>query len=246
MEESDESATAALGLNPSLFVNDVLNMVDDVRHGAFEYCLQEAVPQTIGAATATEKADELEQGVNDIHYLVKGVLDKGMSNWEKYCLRHCFTIPEGFAILHKDDSSAKEPPNDVNLDSDLDTELESLRRKLEDANNESEELQRELSSLERQTECKRNLDSPIAELLKVFENKSFQDNFQDLAKAIPLFHQKMKDMKRKKAKIETNVHEDVSNFNGLRDRKRLAPGKCTTVIPPDIDSRLCFIRVPVR
>lgn len=48
------------------------------------------------------------------------------------------------------------------------------------ANNESEELQKELSSLERQAECQRNLDSSMAELLKVFESKAFQDNFQGM------------------------------------------------------------------
>ncbi|KAF0931573.1 hypothetical protein E2562_005540 [Oryza meyeriana var. granulata] len=183
MEESDESAAAAaaeaaLGLNAPLFVNSVLNAVDDVRYGAFEYCLQEAAPEAVGAATATQKAEELERGVISIHNLVKDVLDKRMSNWENYCLQHCFTIPEGFLMREDDSSSAKGSLNDGNSDSDLDAELVSLRKKLEDANNESEELQREISSLERQAECQRNLNSSMAEVLKVFESKSFQDNFQ--------------------------------------------------------------------
>uniref|UniRef100_A0A0E0CNJ0 Uncharacterized protein n=1 Tax=Oryza meridionalis TaxID=40149 RepID=A0A0E0CNJ0_9ORYZ len=128
-----------------------------------------------------------------------------MSNWEKYCLRHCFAIPEGF-LTCEDDIPAKKSLNDGNSDSDLDAELVSLRKKLEDANNESEELQKELSSLERQAECQRNLDSSMAELLKVFESKAFQDNFQGM-----------------KRKIVENIDDQIDwNVNG--HHKRLASG----------------------
>jgi hypothetical protein len=44
MEDGDESAAsaaeAALGLNPQLFVDEVHGIIDDIRAGAFEYCLQ--------------------------------------------------------------------------------------------------------------------------------------------------------------------------------------------------------------
>uniref|UniRef100_A0A0D9VIE7 Protein MIS12 homolog n=1 Tax=Leersia perrieri TaxID=77586 RepID=A0A0D9VIE7_9ORYZ len=259
MEEGNESAAAAaaaaeaeeaaLGLNVPLFVDSILYMVDDLRHGAFEYCVQlgsgipppihrirfpnfppflaarlfwEGAPQAIGAATATQKAEELERGVIGILNLVKDVLDTRMSNWEKYCFRHCFAIPEGFLMREDENSSAKEVLIDGNSDSDLDAELDSLRKKLEDANNESEELQREISSLERQTECQRNLDSSMAELLKLFESKSFQGNFEDLVKAIPLFHQKIKGMKRKIT--GSTLDKNVWHLNGLGDHKRLASG----------------------
>ena len=46
------------------------------------------------------------------------------------------------------------------------------------ANMESEELQREFSSLERLTTYKSTLNSSIAEVLKLFEDKSVQDNIQ--------------------------------------------------------------------
>lgn len=95
-----------------------------------------------------------------------------------------------------------------------------LGKKLEDANNESEELQKELSSLERQAECQRNLDSSMAELLKVFESKAFQDNFQDLVNVIPLFQRKLEGMKRK---IVENIDDQIDwNVNG--HHKRLASG----------------------
>jgi len=36
------------------------------------------------------------QGLNAIHHVVKDRLDKRMANWKKFCLRHCFDVPEGF------------------------------------------------------------------------------------------------------------------------------------------------------
>ena len=38
------------------------------------------------------------QGLNAIHHVVKGVLDKRMANWEKYCFQQCFYVPEGFVV----------------------------------------------------------------------------------------------------------------------------------------------------
>jgi hypothetical protein len=39
-EDPSSAAEAALGLSPQLFINEVLNTVDEVRCQAFEYCLQ--------------------------------------------------------------------------------------------------------------------------------------------------------------------------------------------------------------
>ncbi|KAM3226528.1 hypothetical protein ACQJBY_058904 [Aegilops geniculata] len=214
------AAEAALGLSPQTFINEVLNFVDDVCFQAFE----EGAPTAVGAATATNKAEELKRGVNEIHHLVKDVLDKRMNNWEMYCLRKCLTVPEGFMAPEDDNSSAMVLHKDGNSDSELDAELNSLRKKLADANKESEELQREISSLERQTTYKSNLNSSIAEVLKLFEDKSVQENIQAIANTIPKLHQKMKVMKRKKVELEAMVGQNVWNVNCLRDQKRLAPG----------------------
>jgi hypothetical protein len=40
MEDGDESAAAALGLSPQLFVNEVHGIIADISAEAFEYCLQ--------------------------------------------------------------------------------------------------------------------------------------------------------------------------------------------------------------
>uniref|UniRef100_A0ACD5ZJC7 Uncharacterized protein n=1 Tax=Avena sativa TaxID=4498 RepID=A0ACD5ZJC7_AVESA len=226
MEEEDEmsAAEAALGLNPQLFINEVLNTVDDVRCQGFEYCLQHGAPEAVGAATAAQKAVELERGVTDIHRLVRDVLDARMSKWEMYCLRRCLTVPEGFVAPGDDNSSAEVSHKDGNCHSELDAELNLLRKKLEDANKESEELQREISSLERQTTYESTLNSSIAEVLKLFEDKSVQDNIQALANTIPRLHQKMKVMKRKKVEAESIVSQNVWNISALKDQKRLALG----------------------
>lgn len=223
MEGEDEmsAAEAALGLSPQVLINEILNTVDDVRCDGFEYCLQQGVPEAVGAATATQKAEELERGVNDIHHLVRDVLDQRMSKWELYCLRHCLAIPEGFVAPEDENSSAKVSHKDGNFDSELDVELNLLRKKLEDANRESEELQREMSSLERQTTYKSTLNSSIAEVVKLFEDKSVQDNIQALVDTIPKLNQKMKVMKRKKVEVESMLGQNVWN---LRDQKRLALG----------------------
>uniref|UniRef100_A0A0A9CFV8 Protein MIS12 homolog n=1 Tax=Arundo donax TaxID=35708 RepID=A0A0A9CFV8_ARUDO len=243
MEEScDESvaaAEAALGLNPQGFVDDVLDIVADVAEGAFEYCLQEAAtPGVLGAAKAAEKAADLERGLNDIHNVIMNVLYKRMMNWEKYCLEHCLNVPEGFVVPEDDNSCAKESRKDRTSDSDLDLELDSLRRKLESANKESENLRRELSSLERQTTYKRKLDSSMAEIQKLFEDKFVQQNFAGLAKAIPILQQKL--MERNKKMIETGslVDQQVWKMNGLRDNKRLALDKGFTVHIEDIQEIL--------
>ncbi|XP_062223456.1 protein MIS12 homolog [Phragmites australis] len=223
MEGSDDAAEAALGLSPQLFVDEILDTIGEVRAEAFDYCLQEAAaPGVLGATKAAQKAAELERGLDAICHVVKDVLDKRMTFWEKYCLQHCFTVPEGFRVPEDDNSCAKNSQKDGTSDSDLDVEFDSLRRKVESANTESENLQRELSSLERQTTYKRKLDSSIAEIQKLFEGKSVQKNFEDLAKAIPILQQKIMGMKKKRTETGSLVDQQVWSMNGLRDSKHLA------------------------
>ncbi|WVZ59331.1 hypothetical protein U9M48_009486 [Paspalum notatum var. saurae] len=178
-EESAAAAEAALGLSPQLFVDEVRDVIANVSAEAFEYCLQAvAAPGVLGDATAAQKATELQRGLNAIRHVVKDALDKRMTNWEKYCFQQCFYLPEGFVVPEDDNSCAKGSHDYGSSDSDLDLELDSLRKKLESANKESEDLQRELSTLERQTTYKRKLDSAVAEIQKLFEDKSVQQNFQ--------------------------------------------------------------------
>jgi len=81
-----------------------------------------------------------------------------------------------------------------------------------------------MSSLERQTTYKRKLDSAIAEIQKLFEDKFVQENFEDLAKAIPLLQQKIIGMQKKRTETGSLINQQVWNTNGLRDNKRPALG----------------------
>ncbi|EES13118.1 hypothetical protein BDA96_06G294700 [Sorghum bicolor] len=236
MEDGDESAAsaaeAALGLNPQLFVDEVHGIIDDIRAGAFEYCLQAAAaPGVLGAARAAEKATDLQRGLNAIHHVVKDRLDKRMANWEKFCLLHCFNVPEGFVAAEDDISCAKESHKDDT--SDLDLEIDSLRRKLESANMESQNLEREMSSLERQTTYRTKLDSSVSEIQKLLED-SVQENFEGLVKAIPVLQQKVIDMSKKRMATTCLVDQQVWNMNNLTDNKRQTLDKSFTARAEDI------------
>lgn len=234
-EESAAAAEAPLGFSPQLFVDEVLDIITDVSAEAFEYCLQAAAnPGVLGAATAAQKATELQRGLNAIHHVVKDVLDKRMTNWEKYCFQHCFYIPEGFVVPEDESSCAKESFKDGTSYSDLDLELDSLRGKLESANKECENLQREVSSLESQTTNKRKFDSAIAEINKLFEDKFVQQNFEDLAKAIPVLQQKIIGMNKKRTEIESLGDQQIWNMDCLRGNKRQALNKGFTPCTEDI------------
>ncbi|CAO2038575.1 unnamed protein product [Urochloa humidicola] len=241
MEDGDDSATAAasvaseaeaaLGLSPQLLVDEVRDIIAEISAEAFEFCLQEAAtPGVLGAATAAEKAEDLQRGLNAIRHVVKDALDKKMTNWEKFCFQHCFNIPEGFVVP----DNAKESCNEGTTGSYLDVELDSLRRKLESANKESENLQREMSSLERKTAHKRKLDSAIADIQKLFEDKFVQANFEDLAKAIPVSQQKIISMKKKRIETGSLIDQQVWNTNGLRDNMHQTFAKGFTARTEDI------------
>ncbi|KAI3907699.1 hypothetical protein MKW98_016343 [Papaver atlanticum] len=90
-----EKVFEELSLNPQLFVNEVINRIDDTVDGALEFFQQEALK-----LVTEDESNELRKGISSIRSVVQGALDKQMDLWEKYCLRHCFVVPEGFT-LHK-------------------------------------------------------------------------------------------------------------------------------------------------
>lgn len=218
--EDDEGSAAAfeavLGLNPRNFIDDALDIVDDIGRDAFQYARQEAATAgVLGAAKAAQKAAELDRGFNAIRHVVLDVLDKRMTSWERYCCRNIFTLPEGFALPEDGNSCSKESLRDGTSDPDLDLELDLLRKKLESAYKESENLQREVSLLERQTTYKRELDSSVAEIKKLLEENSVQQKFEDVAKAIPILQQNIISLNKKRTKT-------CSLVDRMRDKMNLA------------------------
>ncbi|KAK3156698.1 hypothetical protein QOZ80_2AG0110650 [Eleusine coracana subsp. coracana] len=231
MEDGEGSAAAfeaALGLNPRYLVDETLDTVDDIGHEAIQYARQEAATEgVLGATKAAQKAAELDRGFNAIRHMVLDLLDKRMTSWERYCFRNIFTLPEGFVLPEDDNSCAKESRKDGTSDPDLDLELDSLMKKLESAKKESENLRRALSE--------RKLDSSIAEMLKSFEVKSVQQNFRDLAKAIPILQRKVVSLKKKRT-------EAGSLADSLRDNKRLALHKDFTAPTEDIQEAVNILQ----
>ncbi|XP_072957606.1 protein MIS12 homolog [Typha angustifolia] len=210
MEGSEsEAAFDALGLNPQLFLNEVLNTVDDMVDGAFGFCLQQA-PEIAGGG-CSDKAEELAKGVHSLRHLVKAVLDRRMDSWEKYCLRHCFTVPEGFVLPKADDSSAENLLVEGGLsDGELDSQLDSLRDKLAALGKESAELQREITLLEKQSKFSSSYDTSVAETLQLFDENSVQEMFQDIGKTMSKLHQKMSEMENKRR--QNMDHHRVQNI----------------------------------
>nr|GMD34031.1 protein MIS12 homolog [Ipomoea batatas] len=97
MEGSEsEKIFDSFNLNPQLFINEVINSVDDLVDEAFDFFQQEAAVNL--KTEGTDRSDDLKKGVAYIRNMVQLALDKRLSMWEKYCLRHCFTVPEGFSL----------------------------------------------------------------------------------------------------------------------------------------------------
>ncbi|XP_010037328.2 protein MIS12 homolog isoform X2 [Eucalyptus grandis] len=117
MEGSESEAVfESLDLKPRLFVNEVLNSVDDLLDEALLFYHQQA--SDLLRTEGSDRAEDLGKGVAYLHNMIQSVLDKHLGMWEKYCLRHCFSVPEGFSL-----------PKDVIKESaELNQELQVLER----------------------------------------------------------------------------------------------------------------------
>ncbi|KAJ0967392.1 hypothetical protein J5N97_024309 [Dioscorea zingiberensis] len=131
----------------------------------------------------------INEGVAYLRNMTQEILDKRMNIWEKYCLRHCFAVPEGFVLQNAKDLSL----NNLSLqegdsEAELDSHLNYLREKLTEVGRESSELHREIQALEKQTSLHNSYDASIAEALQLCEQNSAHEMFQVLVKALPCSH----------------------------------------------------------
>ncbi|KAL5996784.1 hypothetical protein ACLOJK_007704 [Asimina triloba] len=115
-----ESVFDSLNLNPQLFVNEVLNAADDLVDGAFDFYKQQAsgLMGKMGGGDRSAALNQKERGeegrdgdkekeeefvanigVSLLFDKIQSTLDKKMGMWEKYCLQHCFDVPDGFSLL---------------------------------------------------------------------------------------------------------------------------------------------------
>ncbi|XP_050936998.1 protein MIS12 homolog [Cucumis melo] len=219
-----ESVFNSLNLNPQLFINEALNTVDDLVDDAFDFYQSQA-----SAALKTEGSDrsqDLTLGISQVRALVQLGLDKRLAMWEKYCLNHCFSVPEGFSLPSNDESPGVTSINH-DQDVDLDTELDLLRNKLSEVRKENIVLNQELQALERQTASSNSQISHFNEALQLYEQSSVNDMFQEMIKTASELRSKIGKMKKRRteeaklAKVEkVHTNGDISHHhNGFSNAK---------------------------
>ncbi|KAK9054415.1 hypothetical protein SSX86_025493 [Deinandra increscens subsp. villosa] len=202
MEGSESEAVFdSLNLNPQLFINAALNIVDELIDSAFSHLHQEASIQL--KVDGSDRAEDMTQGLNHIGNMIRSALDKRLSTWEKYCFLRVFVVPEGFS-LPKDDEASDGDMMDVEAvgDPDLDAQLDSLRTKLTLAEEESAKLKREIQALERQSVISNHQAASFNELMKLSEQISEVDAFKELQELAT-------ELRAKTEKLQTKRAEDI-------------------------------------
>lgn len=215
MEGSESEAVfESLNLNPQLFINEVLNSVDDLVDEAFNF-FHEQASKMLKSGEA-DRSDDLCKGVACVRNKVQSAMDRRLNMWEKYCLRHCFVVPEGFS-MSKADESAVDTSLDLDAldDTELDAQLESLRNQLTLIGRESADLNGEIQQLERQSTLISNSSASIDEVLQLYEKYSMHAMFQELVKTTAEFQGKVDKMKaRRMEEIECGRAERMNISNG--------------------------------
>ncbi|XP_045832505.1 protein MIS12 homolog [Trifolium pratense] len=205
MSESD-AVFESLNLNPQLFINEIINTVDDCFLEAFDFFFQEA--STKLNAESTQRSQRLRQGVDCIREKVQSVLDQKLAVWEKYCLYHCFSLPEGFQLPNtlNDESNGNDIVPDATSDHELDAQLESLRKKLAEVGKESEMLSQEIHALERPSSHNARY---INEAVQLFEQNSYTELFQEIMATAS-------ELRLKMGKLNTNMIEETRKMEAKR------------------------------
>ncbi|XVF54530.1 hypothetical protein PTKIN_Ptkin05aG0188100 [Pterospermum kingtungense] len=226
MEGSESEAIFdSLNLNPQLFINETLNTVDDLVNDAFDFYLQEA--SKLLKVDGTDRSQDLTKGVNHIRNMIQSSLDKRLAMWEKYCLHHCFTVPEGFSLPKNDElSGSSSMVQDIVSDPDVDAELESLRHNLTMVGAESEKLNNELKELERQSASSGHCTGLINEALKLYEDTSVHDMFQEMVQTATELRGKMLKLKtrqveRKEQARAERVYNSITDHFTVNQEKGL-------------------------
>ncbi|CAA6655363.1 unnamed protein product [Spirodela intermedia] len=105
MEGSESEAVFdTFSLKPQLFINEVLNIVDDLVDDAFDFCKEHASALVSGDGDADRSRIKFwfcvvlrSQGISSLRHMTQATLNKRLGLWERYCLLHCFSVPEGFS-----------------------------------------------------------------------------------------------------------------------------------------------------
>ncbi|OWM90335.1 hypothetical protein CDL15_Pgr014637 [Punica granatum] len=225
-----EATFESLKLNPQIFINEVLNSVDDLLDEALRYYHQQASASL--KTGGTDRDQDLSKGVDTMRNMVQSVLDSHLGMWEKYCLRHCFKVPEGFSLtkpvggggfgvgwgrfkrsLRNSDLEMKDelPDGDSFMDTEPDTQLETLRNKLYQATKESAELSQELQALERQSVSSDHSRKIVNEVLQSCEQSSANEMIQEIMRSADELRLKIGTLK--------NQRTEEKGFQRIKDLK---------------------------
>ncbi|KAI4319180.1 hypothetical protein MLD38_032811 [Melastoma candidum] len=177
MEGSESKAVfeKLLELKPQIFINEVLNGVDDLVDDAFAIFRRQA--SAIIRTDENTAAPDLNTGVAYLQNKILSVLDRNLGLWEKYSLLQCFNVPEGFCLPERDSYAANLQSVEALADFELEEQLDSLRSSVSQARKESRELNEELQILERQA-------TSTDYFAKVAVELSNQSNGHDMFKEI--------------------------------------------------------------
>ncbi|KAF5181144.1 Mis12-like protein [Thalictrum thalictroides] len=219
--EDGESENVFGNLNPQLFINEVINGVNDVVDEGFEVFEQQAL-ELLGDVSEDETNQlRKDKGVSSISGIIQEALDKRLDMWEKYNLQHCFSVPEGFSLPKTDTSGDTLMDHDACTDAELDKQLDYLREKLSEERRKSEELQRELHAVRKQS-ITNMLAESVNESLKQLEQTSVQDSFQEMMKMAAELQGKMESLKKK----------GLAEMESSRTKRIYCPNNDQTLVHP--------------
>ncbi|KAG6587622.1 Protein MIS12-like protein, partial [Cucurbita argyrosperma subsp. argyrosperma] len=115
----------SLNLDPQLFINEALNVVDDLVGDASDFYQSQA--STALKSEGSDRSQDLIMGISRVRTLAQSGLDKRLAMWEKYCLNHCFSVPEDFSL----------PSNVRKENVELNQEFQALERKTASSNSQA-------------------------------------------------------------------------------------------------------------
>ncbi|KAH9617315.1 hypothetical protein KSS87_016189 [Heliosperma pusillum] len=157
-----------------------------------------------------------DKGVNYVRSNIEASVDKRLSLWEQYCLRHCFALPSGFTLPHENEASGGDAMDQDDFsDEQMDAQLELLRSKLAEAGKECSQLNKELEELETKSALTNRCASAVNEALQLYDNSSAQEVFQEMLRVASELRQKMDQLKAKqKEDMEHNQLERADIATG--------------------------------
>ncbi|CAN1159207.1 Tubulin gamma-1 chain [Linum perenne] len=219
----------SFNLDPQIFINETLNTVDDLLDDAFHFYHEEA--SGLLKAEGYERSQFLKEGVDCVRYKVQSELDKRLGMWEKYCLHHCFAVPEGLSLPKTNESPDQSlRSEDMLSDPALDSQLDSLRERLSmvseeqlvfqiqfagyaysssnlQASRESIELNKELKDLEIQSAATDRCSQLLTDVFPSHEQDSTDQLFQEMLQTASEFRQRIQNLKPRRADEDPEIQK---------------------------------------